>query len=96
MTARWIATAEYVIYRLGRYVYAVDPDCNCEPCEQCGLMPAECTGTDCAATCQCNECDHCHGVAALKYLSKELRKAKQTGAPRRKRRPSMAHSKKRK
>ena len=64
----WHDAAEFAIEQLERYTTMLDPECTCEPCQQCGNMPKECTGTECAQTCQCNECDHCHGTAAVAAL----------------------------
>lgn len=46
--------------------------CECEECPQCGLMPDECTGTDCAKTCQCSTCDHCGNESAIAALRTHL------------------------
>lgn len=80
--ARLIAAApdlldalEYCKEQLSRYVTMLDPECTCEPCPECGKMPSECTGTECAQTCQCNECDHCHGVMAVAAASAAIYKA---------------------
>lgn len=42
--------------------------CECEECKQCGQMPDECSGTDCAKTCQCSTCDHCSNALAMTEL----------------------------
>lgn len=59
---------EYAIEVLKRYRDGSDPDCTCDDCPQCGRLPAECSGTQCAQTCQCSECDHCRVVAAIAGL----------------------------
>ena len=46
--------------------------CECEECQQCGLMPDECTGTGCAKNCQCRTCDHCGNEAAIAELRTHL------------------------
>ena len=68
------AAVDYAIECLQRYTTMLDPECMCDPCptcnagRECGKMPHECSGTDCAQRCQCNECDHCRGVAAIEAL----------------------------
>lgn len=42
--------------------------CECEECPQCGKMPDECTGTECAKTCQCSTCEHCVNEEAITEL----------------------------
>lgn len=59
---------EYAIEVLKRYRDGSDPDCTCDDCPQCGRLPAECSGTQCAQTCQCSECDHCRVLAAIDGL----------------------------
>lgn len=43
--------------------------CECESCRECGLMPDQCTGTDCAKTCQCTTCEHCMNKDSIDSLS---------------------------
>jgi hypothetical protein len=46
-------------YRIGR------EGCECEECGQCGKLARDCTGTKCAETCGCRECDDCHAAGAI-------------------------------
>src|SRR6185437_3583686 len=62
------ANIDYAIEVLDRYRLGSDPDCTCEDCPQCNKPPSECSGTECAQTCQCSECDHCRVVAAIEGL----------------------------
>lgn len=71
-----VEATEYAIDCLERYTTMVDPECECEPCPQCEKMPIDCTGTECAQTCQCNECNHCHGVAAITIMRAAIAKTK--------------------
>jgi len=49
----------------------LDPGiCECRECPECGRMPSECTGTECANTCQCSECGHCR----IQFARAELKK----------------------
>ncbi|WP_332729279.1 hypothetical protein [Pseudomonas sp. ESBL2] len=43
--------------------------CECESCPQCGLMPDECTGTECSKTCQCTTCEHCMNKDSIDSLT---------------------------
>ncbi|MCB2253448.1 hypothetical protein KTQ74_16195 [Pseudomonas chlororaphis] len=43
--------------------------CECESCPQCGLMPDECTDTECSKTCQCTTCDHCMNKDSIDSLT---------------------------
>ncbi len=42
--------------------------CECEQCHECGLMPDECSGTECAKTCQCRTCEHCLNEDSIKAI----------------------------
>lgn len=61
-------TIEWAIERLEICQDQAFQSCECEECQQCGLMPDECTGTDCAQTCQCSTCDHCGNESAITEL----------------------------
>lgn len=43
--------------------------CECESCPQCGLMPDECTDTECSKTCQCTTCEHCMNKDSIDSLA---------------------------
>jgi hypothetical protein len=46
--------------------------CECEQCQECGLMPDECSGTECARTCQCSTCEHCQNKDSIEALRSVL------------------------
>lgn len=63
--------------RLRYYIMAVDPECECRECPECGMLPRDCGRTDCANTCQCAPCDHCltmYALAELERVTAEGRK----------------------
>lgn len=62
---------DYASYRIRYYTEAIDPECTCETCPQCSLLPAECSGTACAQTCDCTPCDHCKNTNALAALQRQ-------------------------
>lgn len=48
--------------------------CECESCPQCGLMPDECTDTECSKTCQCTTCERCMNKDSIDSLTTLLAK----------------------
>ena len=64
----WHHAAEHVIECLERYTTMMDPECTCGLCPECGKIPADCSGTECAKTCQCSPCDHCMATWAIAGL----------------------------
>jgi hypothetical protein len=46
-------------------VFVAKSRCECLNCTGCGRTPKECSGTDCSRTCDCQQCDHCQGEAAI-------------------------------
>lgn len=63
---------EFAADTLRNYRDTTDPECICEDCPECGLSPDRCSGTTCAATCQCSACDHCQTVSAIAALEAAL------------------------
>jgi hypothetical protein len=43
-------------------------DCECDECRECGKLPAECSKTECAASCSCSDCDGCRIKAVIKAI----------------------------
>lgn len=70
---------EFAADTLRNYRDTTDPECICEDCPECGLSPDRCSGTTCAATCQCSACDHCQTVSAIAALEAALAAQPQYG-----------------
>ena len=65
--------AQWANESLTRAVCHYTSGCECEPCPECGKMPQECTGTDCAQTCQCSDCDHCNFEGIIEFIGETLK-----------------------
>ncbi|MBI5922555.1 MAG: hypothetical protein HY847_13050 [Betaproteobacteria bacterium] len=65
--------AQWVDESLTRAVSHYASECECEPCPECGKMPHECTGTECAQTCQCSDCDHCNFEGIIGFIGETLK-----------------------
>jgi len=68
-----LAACEEAIDRIEDLVEPLE--CECQTCEECGKMPRECTGTECAKTCSCSECDACRSTATLAFIRAALARA---------------------
>lgn len=70
---RLVGAAQLALDRLEYYLDALDSYCDCNDCPECGKPPSECSGTDCAQTCQCRLCDRCLTLDAADALRQALR-----------------------
>ena len=68
-------TIQFALSQLEICQYQAFQDCECETCLECGKMPDECTGTECAKTCQCSTCEHCMNEWVMEELRALLAKA---------------------
>ena len=67
-----VGPARLALERLEYYLDALDSYCDCEDCPECGKRPHECSGTECAQTCQCRYCDRCLTLDAAEALRQAL------------------------
>lgn len=68
-----LAACEEAIARIGDLSGWMS--CECVACAQCGKAPRECTGTECAQTCGCSECDSCMATQSLGIIRAAIAKA---------------------
>ena len=52
--------------------------CECEACQECGKSVDECSGTECARTCQCGHCLRCRAEMVLETAEQAISAARQT------------------